>query len=158
VNAHFGAAVHGEVAVPDRLRETDATLDGTEVGVGTGIAGLPESTFADDLALHAADRVLVNAVAEVQEVDVESNSEFVNRLLKCKSPLRMAGSAERSRGTGVDEDVVLLGMQRSPLVKIGGGTGTAGSGAAAGCAEATDPALNNETICSQPHPMKYGSS
>src|ERR1035438_7285309 len=50
----------------------------------------------------------------------------------------MSRSAERSRWTGVDEDVILLGMERSPLVKVCGGAGTTSSGAAAGGAVADE--------------------
>src|ERR1017187_4201649 len=60
-----------------------------------------------------------------------AGSELVNGLLQRESPLRMAGSAEGSSRTGVDEDVILLGVQRCPLIEVGCGAGTAGTSSAA---------------------------
>ena len=63
MNANLRAAIHGEMAIPDRLGEADAPLDWPCICVGAVIARLPDGTLAYDLALHPANRVLVDAVA-----------------------------------------------------------------------------------------------
>ena len=113
-------------------------LMGPGSALGSRIAGLPEGTFADDLALHATNRILVDAVAEVEEVHVEALGEFVDGLLQGESPLGMTGSAEGGGRTGVDEDVVFFGVQRGPFIEVRGRTGASGSGAAAGGAVADE--------------------
>ena len=50
----------------------------------------------------------------------------------------MARGAKCGRWTGVDEDVVLLGVQRGPLIQVGRRAGASSAGAAARGAEADE--------------------
>src|SRR4051794_12548445 len=93
---------------------------------------------ADDLALHAANGVLVDAIAQVEAIHVEAVGQFVNGLLERERALWMTGRAKGRCGAAVSEHVVFFDVERGPFVQIGRRARTARAGAAARGTEADE--------------------
>ena len=74
--------------------------------------------------------MLVGLVAQVDGFHIQFDREFVDGLLQSKGALRMTRSAHRRSRTCINENIAFFGVQRSGLVEIRRGAGTAGAGAA----------------------------
>ena len=93
-------------------------LNGPGSALGLGLRDFQMRALADDLALHAADRVLVDSIAKIERIHVEAVGQLVDGLLERECPLRMTRRAKRGGRAGVGEHVVLFDVQRGPLVEV----------------------------------------
>ena len=110
-------------------------LIGPGIGAG-GLAVAPVGALENKLPLDLASRIFVDLFAQRQRIHIQLDGEFVDRLLKRETPLRMARRAERRTRTCVDKDVVLLGQQVRALIHIGRRARCAGAGTHPSCAVA----------------------
>ena len=114
---HLARRVHVDEPIPHRLRNAHAALDRSRVRAGRP-AIAPVGLLPDDLPLHLARRALIDLLAQIQRIHVQLDRKIIDRLLECKTTLRMSRRAKRRAWTRIDEDVILFGMNVGALVKI----------------------------------------
>ena len=121
-DADFGAGIGVANAVPDRLRDSQPTFYRT--GISARLMPLrPASHLRTNASLFAARRVLVILVAQLQRIDAELLSKFINRVLQPKAALRMSGCAHCGCRPGIREYVILFRVHVRTLVHVLGWPG-----------------------------------